>query len=343
MISFKNDYAEGAHPKILEALVATNLEQTNGYGEDPYCKAAADLIRAQLGKPQCQVVFLSGGTQANLTVISHLLRPYQAVISTNEGHVVFHETGAIEATGHKVIQQPVPDGKLTPAMVEAVLEQYNQGPHVVQPKLVYISQATETGTLYTKQELMQLYQLCKAKDLYLYIDGARLGSALAAQQGQLALSDYAEYADAFTIGGTKNGALFGEALVIPNNALAQDIRYSVKQKGGLLAKGRMLGIQFQQLFTDNLYLKMAEHANTLAYQLRDGLQEMGFSFAYDSPSNQQFVLFSNAMVEKLSQSYELTIWGKQDTDTVIVRLVTSWATKEQAVQRFLADCRALKG
>lgn len=339
MYSFRNDYSEGAHPQVLQALTDTNAVQTVGYGMDPYCQAAADTIRRLCAAPDADVHFLVGGTQVNLVTIDAFLQSYEAVIAAQTGHVSTHETGAIEATGHKVCTVESPDGKLTPALVESVLAQHNGTEHMVLPRLVYISDTTEIGTIYTKAELTALRQCCDAHGLVLYLDGARLGSALTAPGNDLTLPDLAALTDAFTIGGTKNGALFGEALVLTRPL--PHYRWHMKQRGAVLAKGRLLGIQFQALLEDGLYFDLARHANQLALRLRDGIAALGYPFPVDSPSNQQFPVLPNATVQKLQElGYEFEIDHVVDADHTCIRLVTSWATPESAMESFLRDLAA---
>ena len=339
MYSFRNDYSEGGHPQVLQALTDTNAVQTVGYGMDPYCQAAADTIRRLCAAPDADVHFLVGGTQVNLVTIDAFLQSYEAVIAAQTGHVSTHETGAIEATGHKVCTVESPDGKLTPALVESVLAQHNGTEHMVLPRLVYISDTTEIGTIYTKAELTALRQCCDVHGLVLYLDGARLGSALTAPGNDLTLPDLAALTDAFTIGGTKNGALFGEALVLTRPL--PHYRWHMKQRGAVLAKGRLLGIQFQALLEDGLYFDLARHANQLALRLRDGIAALGYPFPVDSPSNQQFPVLPNATVQKLQElGYEFEIDHVVDADHTCIRLVTSWATPESAMESFLRDLAA---
>lgn len=339
MYSFRNDYSEGAHPQVLQALTDTNAVQTVGYGMDPYCQAAADTIRRLCAAPDADVHFLVGGTQVNLVTVDAFLQSYEAVIAAQTGHVSTHETGAIEATGHKVCTVESPDGKLTPALVESVLAQHNGTEHMVLPRLVYISDTTEIGTIYTKAELTALRQCCDVHGLVLYLDGARLGSALTAPGNDLTLPDLAALTDAFTIGGTKNGALFGEALVLTRPL--PHYRWHMKQRGAVLAKGRLLGIQFQALLEDGLYFDLARHANQLALRLRDGIAALGYPFPVDSPSNQQFPVLPNATVQKLQElGYEFEIDHMVDADHTCIRLVTSWATPESAMESFLRDLAA---
>ncbi|MCL2580591.1 MAG: beta-eliminating lyase-related protein [Oscillospiraceae bacterium] len=335
MISFNSDYDEGAHPRILEALSRTNYDQTIGYGEDPHSQAAIRQIQGQMGR-DCYVTFISGGTLANLTVISHTLLQYEGVVSAATGHIFTNETGAIEATGHKVITCPAEQGKLTPDLIVDALNRHSFVPHVVKPKLVYLSQSTEIGTVYTLKELEAIREVCDSKGLLIYIDGARLANGLAIA-GTPTLADFGRLADAFTAGGTKNGALFGEAVIIPNPALATDFPHSLRQKGGMMSKGRILGIQFEELFRDDLYIQNGAHANKMAGLLKDGLSAAGFAFLIDSPSNQQFPLLRNKELETLIKDYGMKIWNKPDSEHTYVRLVTSWATKEENVKKFIAD------
>ena len=301
MIRFNCDYLEGTHPRILQALTETNMVQTCGYSEDEYCEAAREAIKKVCKCEDAAVHFLVGGTQANLTVISSILRPHQAVLSVKEGHVNVHETGAIEATGHKVMAIEGKDGKISG---EQIREQYKlhwedgAHEHITQPKMVYISNPTELGTIYSKAELEAIRKACDDCNLYLYLDGARLGYGLASKENDLTIEDIAKNCDVFYIGGTKVGALFGEAVVITNKALQEDFRYIMKQKGGMLAKGRLLGIQFLELFKDGLYFEISEHAMRMAELLRDGLTELGYKFYANSPTNQQFVIVPD---EKLKQ------------------------------------------
>lgn len=340
MYSFRNDYSEGAHPKILQALLDTNLEQSVGYGMDPRCQTAADLIRRLCQAPKADIHFTVGGTQTNLLVIASLLRPYEAVIAAHTGHVNVHESGAIEATGHKVCSVVSPDGKLTPELVESVVNGHSSE-HMVLPRLVYISDTTETGTIYTKAELTALRTCCDRHGLFLFLDGARLGAALTAEGNDLTLPDLAALADAFYIGGTKNGALFGEALVM--NAPNEHFRWHMKQRGAMLAKGRLLGVQFQALLEDGLYFDLARHANEMALRLRDGISALGYPFPVPSPSNQQFPVLPNSVVEALqSKGYEFETDHAADAAHTCVRFVTSWTTPESAIDALLkdlAECR----
>ena len=336
MYSFRNDYSEGAHPKVLQALADTNLRQTVGYGMDPCCQAAADTIRRLCAAPDAAVHFLVGGTQVNLVTIDAFLQSYEAVVAAQTVHVSTHETGAIEATGHKVCTVESPDGKLTPALVESVLAGHNGTEHMVLPRMVYISDTTEIGTVYTRAELAALRQCCDVHGLFLYLDGARLGSALTSPDNDLTLPDLAALTHAFTIGGTKNGALFGEALVLTRPM--PHFRWHMKQRGAVLAKGRLLGLQFQALLEDGLYFDLARRANELAFRLRDGVAALGYPFPVASPSNQQFPVLPNETVAKLQEmGYEFETDHPVDANHTCIRLVTSWATPETAVEDFLRD------
>ncbi|GKX66480.1 threonine aldolase family protein [Inconstantimicrobium mannanitabidum] len=340
MYSFKNDYSEGAHPRILNALIESNLEQTAGYGEDCYTTKAVEILKEKIKCENVDIHFISGGTQTNLIAISAFLRPHEAAIAANTGHIFVHETGAIEATGHKVISTKVNDGKLTVENIKAVLEEHTDE-HMVKPKLVYISDSTEIGTIYKKVELEAISAFCRENNLILFVDGARLGSALSCEENDLELSDLARLTDAFYIGGTKNGALLGEALVICKDSLKEDFRFHIKQKGALLAKGKVLGIQFLELFKDNLYFDLASHANNMAKLLNKEIKKMGYSFLTESPSNQIFPILPNTIIKKLEEKYSFTIWSKVDNNNTVIRLVTSWATKQDAVKDFIEDLKIL--
>lgn len=340
MYSFKNDYSEGAHPQILNALVQTNLEQEAGYGEDRYTQKAIDLLKEKMGRSDVDVHLLSGGTQTNLTAIAAFLRPHEAAIAASSGHIFTHETGAIEATGHKVLSVDTKDGKLKPEHLKAVLD-YHTDEHMVKPKLVYISNSTEIGTIYKKNDLEQLRDFCSKNNLILYMDGARLGSALTSFENDLTLADLPALVDAFYIGGTKNGALIGEAFVICNESLKTDFRFHMKQKGGLLAKGRVLGIQFLELFRDNLFFELADNANKMADLLKTELSAYNVKFLTDSPTNQIFPILHNEVIAVLQTKYAFHVWEKVDDHFAAIRLVTSWATKEEHVAAFIEDYKKL--
>lgn len=338
MYSFRNDYSEGAHPRILEALSKSNLEQSEGYGEDSYTERAAKLIKEKIKRQDVDVHLLVGGTQTNLISISAFLRPHEAAIAASTGHVLVHETGAIEATGHKVISVKVKDGKLKGEHIEAVIAEHTDE-HMVKPKLVYISNSTEIGTIYKKEELEELSRVCRENNLYLYLDGARLGSALCSVENNMEIYELAQLVDAFYIGGTKGGAFMGEALVICKDSLKEDFRYYMKQKGGLLAKGRFLGIQFEELFIDNLYYDLASHANKMAEILKEGIIQAEYKFMIDSASNQLFPILPDRVIKKLEEKYLFNIMEKVDRDNSVIRLVTSWATKEEKALEFITDLK----
>jgi len=344
MIRFQCDYLEGAHPAILKKMEETNYEQTVGYGEDPYCERAREKIKKLCGKEDADVHFLVGGTQTNFTVISSVLRPYQGAVAAVSGHINVHETGAVEATGHKVLALPSEDGKITAAQVREYYEAHwsdADHEHTVQPGMVYISHPTEHGTLYSKGELKALKDTCTELGLPLFLDGARLGYGIMSEASTLELSDIAELTDIFYIGGTKVGALFGEAVVITNPALKKDFRYLIKQHGGMLAKGRLLGIQFDTLFEDGLYFKISEHADRLAMRLRAAFIKKGYKLRYDSYTNQQFPIIPDDHLEKLKEKYSFALWEKMDEGCSAVRFCTSWATNEEAVDNLIADVEAL--
>ena len=344
MIQFQCDYNEGAHPLILQRLTETNMEQTIGYGEDHYCAQARELIKQACEREDIDVHFLVGGTQTNTTVIAHTLRPYQGVISAVSGHINVHETGAIEATGHKVLAVPSPNGKLTAAQIEGVVQAHlnEDGPeHMVQPGMVYISFPTEVGTIYTHAEMEAISTMCRKYGLPLFVDGARLGYGLCSPECDITLPQLAKWADVFYIGGTKVGALFGEAVVITNESMKRDFRYSIKRHGGMLAKGRLLGIQFATLFTDGLYMQIAQHAIDEAMRIKAALQAKGIGFLIDSPTNQQFPIFSNAQLEELNKTYLFSVWQQIDDTHTAVRICTSWATKHENVDRLIEDIKQL--
>ena len=340
MIRFACDYDEGACPEIMAALNATNFEQNPGYGEDPHCDHARALIRQAVGREDAYVQFLVGGTQTNQTVIAAALRPYQGVLAAATGHINVHETGAIEATGHKVLALPDREGKVRAAAVDAYVKAHWADPaheHTVQPRMVYISHPTEGGLLYSLAELEALRAACDEHGLYLFLDGARLGYGLVSPATDVMLLDIARLTDAFYIGGTKVGALFGEAVVLLHPDLQKDFRYMIKRQGGMLAKGRLLGIQFETLFTDGLYTRIARNAVDLAMVVRDALREKGVPFLYDSPTNQQFPILPDDVVEKLSDRYAFEGWGRVDDEHTSTRICISWATPKENVDALLSD------
>ncbi len=335
---FFNDYSEGAHPKILELMASTNLTQENGYGEDSVSIKASQLIKDVIKKRDADIHFVSGGTQANLIVLSSLLKPYESVISASTGHINVHEAGAIEATGHRINAVDTNDGKLTINDIKQVVESHTDE-HMVKPRVVFISNSTEVGTIYSKGELESISQYCHQNSLYLYLDGARIGSGITSKDSDLTLKDIAKLVDIFYIGGTKNGALLGEAIVIPNRELQLNFRYHLKQHGALLAKGRALGVQFLALFTDRLFFELAKHANSMAEKLTNGIKELGYSFQTDSTTNQIFPILPNSVIEKLKTDYGFYVWSKIDDSSSSIRLVTSWATKEEMVDGFIDDLK----
>ena len=342
MIHFECDYTEGAHENIMRRLLNTNLDQTCGYGMDPICDSAREKIRIACQAPDAQVHFLVGGTQTNMTVIAAALKPYQGVLCADSGHINVHETGAIESTGHKALALKSENGKISAAAVrEAVEAHYASGSfeHTVQPGMVYISHPTEVGTLYSLEELTALSTTCHALGLPLFVDGARLGYAL--ECGDVTLPDLARLCDVFYIGGTKCGALFGEAVVITNPALAKDFRYSLKQRGGMLAKGRLLGIQFDELFTDDLYSRICSEAVRKAMRLQKTVKEKGIPLWFESPTNQQFVILTPEQKAKLSEQFVLEEWGETEDGGQITRICTSWATTEENFEALLAAVKAL--
>lgn len=328
------DYAEGAHPEILKALERTNLIQQLGYGEDEYCLSAAEMIKKEIDFSNAEIQFVSGGTQANLIVISSALRPFESVIAAKTGHISIHEAGAIEYTGHKIHEVDSSDGKIRIEKIEEVLAMHTDE-HCVVPKLVYISNATELGSIYTKNELKELHEFCAKNNLILYMDGARLATALTSNMQDLNMSDLKDYVDVFYIGGTKNGALLGEAIVWINENLRINLRHSIKQKGGLLAKGRLLGIQFQELFRDGLFYNLATHANNMAELLYDGMKSKGFEFIVKPESNMIFPVISDKLIDKLHEKFLFYKWKQVDNESSIARLVTSWATEEKMIKFFL--------
>ena len=341
-ISFKNDYSEGCHPRILEALTKSNFDQQDGYGLDDYCKNAANIILQKAHSPQSTVHFVSGGTQANIVVISASLRPHESIISARTGHIFDNETGAIEATGHKVNSIETVDGKLNPNHIQQVLDEHPIKPHQVKQKMVYISNSTELGTIYFRKELQALSKFCKSNDLYLYMDGARLGSALSASDNDLSLEEIAKYTDVFYLGGTKNGALIGEAIVINNPKLQADFGYYLKQKGAMLSKGRLLGIQFEELLKDDLYFELAQHANTQAMRIKSAFNEIGCDWWAETSTNQIFPIVKNEQIEQLLQKFAFYVWRKIDADRSAIRIITSWATKEEDVTLFIQEIKKLR-
>jgi threonine aldolase len=333
--SFMDDYSEGCHPNILKALSQTNLVQQSAYGDDDYSIEAKELIREKLNNSNAGIYFVSTGTQANLIIASSVLKSHEAVISAEIGHILGREAGAIEATGHKIISMKTGNGKLSVKDIQSALENHSHVPHMVKPKLVYISNATEIGTIYTRKDLEIISKFCKKNDLYLFLDGARLATALSCEKNDVTLEDLSKLTDVFYIGGTKNGAMIGEAIVINNQALNEDFLFHIKQRGAMLAKGRILGIQFLKLFKKNLYFELAAHANALSKKLSRAIVKKGYTLSVETVTNQIFPVFPNELIERLNEKFTFYVWEKQDKNHSIVRLVTSWATDEKEVDKFI--------
>lgn len=345
MVRFECDYLEGAPLPVLEAIAKANLEQNPGYWFDSHSDHARDLIRQACQAPEAGVYFLVGGTQANLTVIASCLKNYQGVIAPQTSHIFNHETGAIEATGHKILSVETADGKLTAQQVRDVCQAYWKETHAlffVQPGMVYISQTTEVGTMYSRAEIAAIHDVCKEYGMKLFVDGARLGYALAAPDSDMTLADMPQICDVFTVGGTKQGALFGEAVVIMDEDLSKEFPYHIKQRGGLLAKGWLLGVQYEALFTDDLYMKSARHAADLAVKVYKGLKEAGYSFLYEHQTNQQLPIVTEEQLKTISQSYSVDHFADLPDGRIAIRICTSWATKEEDVDALLAFMKTLK-
>ncbi|EKT57593.1 threonine aldolase family protein [Providencia sneebia] len=336
MYSFQNDYNEIAHPKVMDALNNLTGKRFDGYGTDRYTHQIAERIRARIGRLDADIHFFNGGTITNLVAISHVLRPHQAVIAIDSCHIATHETGAIEATGHKVITVSSNSGKIEPQHIQKVIAEHGNDEHMVQPKLVYISNSTEIGTVYRKQELQQLKTECEKHGLLLFMDGARLASGLMSKESDLSIEDIAQLTDIFYIGGTKIGAFSAEALVILNPTLKSDIRYSIKQRGGLQAKGWLLAAQFDALFTDDLYFQLGQYINSLAGQLVDVFTKHGFEFLAPPESNQVFVILPNSLAEQLISHYKLYKICEPELGKSCLRLCTSWSTTQQDIDQFIA-------
>lgn len=331
MISFESDYIAGAHPKVLERLAETNTELLAGYGEDKYCQMAEEKIKKACNRPDAKVHFLVGGTQTNQVVISSMLADYEGVIAATSGHISVHEGGAIEFTGHKVLALEGNNGKLNPSDIDKYITTFHADgnhEHMVFPGMVYISHPTEYGTLYSKSELTAISNVCKKHNIPLFLDGARLGYGLASRQTDVSLPDIAELCDVFYIGGTKVGALCGEAVVFTHNNAPKHFITKMKQRGALLAKGRLLGIQFDTLFTNDLYMEISRHAIKMAERLKSLLKEKGYRFYMESPTNQQFIILHNEQMSKLAQNVCFSFWEKYDDTHTIVRFATSWSTTE---------------
>lgn len=340
MHSFKNDYSEIAHPKILERMMHLGLEKNIGYGEDEHSEKAKDYIKKHLKRDDVDIHFIPGGTQTNLLAISSMLRPYQAVISADTGHINVHETGAIEATGHKILTIENEDGKITIDGIQEVLD-FHTGENMVMPKMVYLSNSTELGTLYTRDELIRIREYCVKNDLILFMDGARLGSALMSKDNDLDLYEISNLVDAFYIGGTKNGAMLGEAFIITNERYKADFRYMIKQRGAMLAKGFITGIQFEVLFEDDLFFELASTANHMAERLADTIKKNGYKLYVKNFTNQVFSIFPNEIIEKMSKEFLFEEEKKIDENNTAIRFVTSWATGESSIEAlddYLKSC-----
>ena len=344
MVYFTSDYTEGCHERILQRMMQTNLEQTPGYGTDYHCMNAARYIKTECGREDVDVHFLVGGTQTNLTLIDAALRPHQGAVCAESGHIHVHETGAVEATGHKCLTLPSSDGKITAEQVANLVHLHRideSMEHTVQPGLVYISNPTEYGTIYSKAELERLSAVCRENGLFLFLDGARLGYGLRCRENDVTLADLANLCDAFYIGGTKVGALFGEALVLSHPALKRDFRYLIKQHGGMLAKGRLLGIQFETLFEDGLYWQISDHALRMADTLRTALMDAGLPMQVQSPTNQLFPIVPDTLLAKIREKYAVTYMNRVDECSSCIRLCTSWATREEDVRAFCEDLKEM--
>lgn len=341
MIYFRSDYSQGAHPRILDALIATNLEHTDGYALDPHSEHAASMIKELIGKEDCEVYMMVGGTPTNIITSAAALKPWEAVVAPRTGHIYIHECGALEATGHRVITVDGVDGKLTPELIDSAWLEYEDD-HTVIPKMAYISHTTESGTVYTKAELLALRECCDRHDMFLYMDGARLGAALTCEDTDLTIQDIARLTDAFYIGGTKNGLLLGEAVIISNSEINDHYRWVIKQKNGMLAKGRLIGVQFEALLEggeNSLFYQIGAHENKMAKMLREGIAALGYAFDGTSTTNQIFPIFPIETVRELEKDFFFYDWAPYGADKRVTRLVTSWGTTEDDVHAFL---KALK-
>lgn len=343
MLYFLSDYSQGAHPKVMEALMRTNMEHSDGYGLDPHCEHAAEMIKELIGVEDCQVHMMVGGTPCNVVTIAASLRPYEAVISPRTGHIYVHETGAVEATGHRVIAVESVNGKLTPERIDQAWEEFSDE-HTLKPKMVYLSQPTECGSIYHKAELTAIYNKCRERGLLLYVDGARLGAALTAEGNDLSIRELARLCDAFYIGGTKNGALFGEALVIRDPAMNDHFRFMIKRHCSMLAKGRLIGVQFEALLEggeNSIYFEMAAHANAMAKLLREELTALGIGFYSDSPTNQIFPILPAPVVKELEKEAAFHIWAPEKDGMIPIRLVTAWGTEKQDIEELVQIIKRL--
>lgn len=338
MIKFDSDYLEGAHPNILKRMVDTNMDQSDGYGFDEVCESAKNRIKRACNTDELGIYFVAGGTLTNLIVISASLKTYEGCLCAETGHINVHETGAIEATGHKVMTLPTDDGKITAEQIVKACEDYIHDPtitHIVKPGMVYISQPTETGTMYSREELYAISKACRKYDIPLFVDGARLGYALASKGNDVSLNDLVNMTDVFYIGGTKCGAYLGEAVVFSNSKLEDGFVFNLKQKGGMMAKGRLLGIQFDELFKDNLYIKICAEPVKYAIQIREAIESKGYKMRYDSLSNQQFAILPNEVLDELKKNFSYSYVEPYDENSSVVRFCTSWATKKENVDELV--------
>lgn len=334
MIYFLSDYSQGAHPKVMEALLKTNMEHSGGYGLDEHCAHAAEMIKDMIGLDDCQVYMMVGGTPCNVTIMAASLRPYESAVALRTGHAYFHETGAVEATGHRITAMDGVNGKMTPELIDKAWEEY-EDEHTPLPKMVYISQPTECGSIYSKAELTAIRNKCRERNMLLYVDGARLGAALTAEDNDLSIGELAQLCDAFYIGATKNGALFGEALVVCNGGMNDHFRFMIKRQCGLLAKGRLIGVQFEALLEGGencIYFEMAAHANKMAQMLRDELTRIGVRFYSASQTNQVFPMLPVSVVEELEKEFVFYRWAPEKNGMIPIRLVTAWATEKKDVE-----------
>lgn len=344
VLAFQSDYMEGAHPVLIKKLTETNLLHTVGYGHDEFTEEARSLIRKACNAPDAAVQILTGGTQTNAAVIDILLKKWQGVISADSGHVAVHEAGAVEYTGHKVLALKGKDGKISAEQIDSyVTDFYNDGnwTHMVEPGMVYISQPTEFGTIYSKKELADISEVCHKRHIPLFVDGARLAYALGSEQNDVSLEDLAKYADVFYIGGTKCGALFGEAVVVPQPELIPHFETQIKQHGALLAKGRIAGIQFAELFKNNLYFELGKSADVFAARIQEELVKAGFKLYFKSPTNQVFFIIENSKLKSLSEKVLYGFMEKYDDEHTVIRFCTSWATAKEDVDSLCEVIRAM--
>lgn len=343
MIYFLSDYSQGAHPKVMEALARTNMEHSDGYGLDEHCKHTAEMIKSMIGIDDCQVYMMVGGTSCNVTTIAASLRPYESVVALKTGHAYFHETGAVEATGHRIISMDGINGKMTPELIDKAWEEF-EDEHTPLPKMVYISQPTECGSIYRKDEITAIRKKCLEKDMFLYVDGARLGAALTAEDNDLSIRELARLCDAFYIGGTKNGALFGEALVISNDEINDHFRFMMKRHCGMLAKGRLIGVQFEALLEggeNSIYFELATHANKMAKIIRDELTALGIEFYGISQTNLVIPILPASIVKELEKEFFFYKWAPEKNGMIPIRLVTAWGTEKSDVDFLVQEIKQL--